>query len=455
MITAINPATEETIAKYTEHSDAEIGEALNGAAKAFRLWRTTGYRERADLLRAISTTLKAQTGELAALITAEMGKPIVESEAEIAKCAWNCDHYAESGERYLTPIAVKTEATESYVEFAPLGTVLAIMPWNFPFWQLFRFLAPALMAGNAAILKHASNVPGCSLAIERVVREAGAPAGLFRAVLMPGSRVKTLIEDKRIAAVTLTGSSEVGATVASQSGGVLKKQVLELGGSDPFIVLADANIAAAATAAARARNQNSGQSCIASKRFIVEESVADNFVELFRTAVANLKLGDPAARETQLGPLARADLRDTLESQVERSVKAGARLALGGKTVDGRGYFFQATILDNVTADMAAFREETFGPAAAVVRARNEQEAIDLANDSDFGLGASLWTNDLERARRIAPCIESGNVFVNQIVASDPRLPFGGVKLSGYGRELGEFGIREFTNTQTVSMKAL
>jgi succinate-semialdehyde dehydrogenase/glutarate-semialdehyde dehydrogenase len=328
------------------------------------------------------------------------------------------------------------------------------MPWNFPFWQVIRFLAPALMAGNTSVLKHASNVPRAALAIEEAVKRAGLPDGVFRALLVPGSKVDPLIGDPRVAAITLTGSSEVGEQVASTAGRNLKKQVLELGGSDPFVVLADADLDAAAKMAARARNQNSGQSCIASKRFIVEESVADQFVEKFAAAVKALSVGDPSARDTNVGPLARGDLRETLVSQVDASLKAGAHAIIGGKVLDGRGYFYSPTVLDGVTLNMPAFREETFGPVAAVVRAKDPDEAVTLANDTEYGLGAALWTSDLERAKQLARRIEAGAVFVNGMVASDPRMPFGGVKRSGYGRELGAFGIREFTNIQTVVMNA-
>ena len=334
--------------------------------------------------------------------------------------------------------------------YEPLGTVLAIMPWNFPFWQVIRFLAPALMAGNTAVLKHASNVPRCALAIEEVVRRAGLPEGVFRTLLVPGSAVEALIGDPRIHAVTLTGSSEVGEKVAGAAGRHLKKQVLELGGSDPFVVLADADVDAAAKTAARARNQNSGQSCIAAKRFIVEESVADAFVEKFAAAVRALQVGDPTERGTNVGPLARGDLRESLVTQVDATLKQGAHAVVGGTMLDRRGYFYAPTVLDGVSLNMPAFREETFGPVAAVVRAKDPDDAIRLANDTEYGLGSVIWTRDVERAKQLARRVEAGCVFINGMVASDPRLPFGGVKRSGYGRELGAFGIREFCNIQTV-----
>jgi succinate-semialdehyde dehydrogenase/glutarate-semialdehyde dehydrogenase len=345
---------------------------------------------------------------------------------------------------------VETNARESYVAFEPLGTILAIMPWNFPFWQVFRFAAPALMAGNVAVLKHASNVPQCALAIEDVFRSAGFPSGVFQTVLVPGSDVRPLIEDVRVRAVTLTGSDETGVRVAEASGRTLKKAVLELGGSDPFIVLDDADLRAAAETAVRARNQNAGQSCIAAKRFIVTERVADEFERLLVEGTAALRVGDPWQRETQVGPLARDDLRDALQDQVERSLAAGARVATGGHRLERRGYFYAPTVLTDVDPEMAVSCEETFGPVAAVIRAKDSREAVAIANGSLFGLGASLWTRDTARGKELARELETGSVFINGMVVSDPRLPFGGVKRSGYGRELSDFGIREFVNVQTV-----
>jgi succinate-semialdehyde dehydrogenase/glutarate-semialdehyde dehydrogenase len=379
-----------------------------------------------------------------------MGKPIVEAEAEVNKCALACEHYADHAAEYLADAPVSTESLESYVAYEPLGTILAIMPWNFPFWQVFRAGAPTLMAGNGIVLKHASNVPQSALATEEVIRDAGFPDGLLRTVLIEGGSTERLIDDPRIAAVTLTGSSEVGARIASLAAARLKKQVLELGGSDPFIVLADADLGHAARTAARARNQNNGQSCIAAKRFIVEDSVADEFGALFADAVRALRVGDPAERDTNVGPLARGDLRDTLERQVAESRGMGAEAVVGGERRNGRGYFYAPTILDGVTDAMPVFREETFGPVAALLRARDADHAIELANDTEYGLGAALWTRDLEGAKGLARRIEAGSVFVNGLVASDPRMPMGGVKHSGYGRELGRHGIWEFTNIQTV-----
>jgi succinate-semialdehyde dehydrogenase/glutarate-semialdehyde dehydrogenase len=447
---SINPTTEEVLESFQEFSPAQVDQALQQAFDAQRRWRTTSFGDRAAALQATARVLRQQKARWAELLTAEMGKPIVEAEAEIDKCAWNCDFYAEHASEFLGDERIQTNATESYVEFQPLGVVLAIMPWNFPFWQVIRFAAPALMAGNGAVLKHASNVPRCALALEEVFNAAGLPKGLFRTLLVPGSETTKLIADPRIAAVTLTGSSVVGEQVASAAGKVLKKQVLELGGSDPFIVLADADLDAAASTAVRARNQNNGQSCIAAKRFIVEEPVADQFTDKFAKAVEALNVGDPMRRETNVGPLARGDLRDSLADQVERSVQRGAHPVVGGNPLNGKGYFYAPTVLDGVKDDMPAFREETFGPVAAVIRARDADDAIRIANDTEYGLGSNLWSQDIPRAKDLARRIEAGNVFINGMVASDPRLPFGGVKRSGYGRELGSYGIKEFTNIQTV-----
>ncbi len=449
-IESINPATEEVLATFEPLGRDEIERALSEAVAAFGRWRRTPFGRRGDLLRRTASCLRQQVERLAGLITAEMGKPIVEAEAEIEKCAWNCDYYAENGEAFLAPKPVQTSAKESYVAFEPLGAILAIMPWNFPFWQVFRFAAPALMAGNAVILKHASNVPQCALAIEDVFRNAGSPPGIFQTLLIPGSAMQPLIEDVRVRGVTLTGSDDTGARVAEASGRALKKTVLELGGSDPFIVLDDADLRAAAETAVRARNQNTGQSCIAAKRFIVVERVADEFERLLTDGTAALRVGDPQERDTQVGPLARADLRDALQDQVERSLAAGARLATGGQRLQRRGYFYAPTVLTKVTPEMPVAREETFGPVAAVMRVGDSHEAVAIANDSHFGLGASLWTRDTSHGRELARELETGSVFINGMVVSDPRLPFGGVKRSGYGRELSDFGIREFVNIQTV-----
>ncbi len=450
MIESINPATEQVIKTFEPHSGEQIETALRQANRAFHDWRKTPLAGRAALMKEAGAVLRRKKPFFAVTITSEMGKPILEAEAEVEKCAWACDYFADNAEAYLARDPRVSGANESYIQYAPLGTILAIMPWNFPFWQVFRFAAPALMAGNTGILKHASNVPQCALAIEDIFREAGFPEGVFRALLTPGSAAGALIEDPRISAVTLTGSEEAGSRAAELAGRSLKKTVLELGGSDPFIVLEDADLDAAVRTGVRARYMNTGQSCIAAKRLIVVESAYEAYQERFVEAVRSLKVGDPLDRTTQIGPLARGDLRDALSEQVKHSVRLGAKLLLGGARRPGRGHFFQPTVLGNVTPAMKAGCEEVFGPVAALMKARDAAEAVSLANASPYGLGASLWTKDLERAREFARQIESGQVFINGMVVSDPRLPFGGVKRSGYGRELSEFGIREFTNIQTV-----
>jgi len=449
-IQSINPATGDVLETLEPTSPQQIQSVLAGAHAAFLEWRTQPFARRSALMHAAARELRARKDEYAVTMTREMGKPIVQAEAEVEKCAGTCDYYAEHAEAFLREQPRETDASRSYVRFDPLGVVLAVMPWNFPFWQVFRFAAPALMAGNAGILKHASNVPRCALAIEEVFRRAGFPEGLFRTVLVDSGTVKGLIADPRIVAVTLTGSERAGQAVAQQAGHELKKTVLELGGSDPFVVLADADVDVAARAAAEARLINSGQSCIAAKRFIVVEPVADRFLERFKSELAARRMGDPTARDTQVGPQARVDLRDELHRQVEESVKRGARVLLGGQVPAGKGAFYPPTLLAAVDRGMPAFDEETFGPVAAVIRSKDEADALRLANDSPFGLGAALWTKDLARAERLAAQIEAGAVFVNGVVKSDPRLPFGGIKRSGYGRELSEYGIREFVNIKSV-----
>ncbi|HYK90640.1 MAG TPA: NAD-dependent succinate-semialdehyde dehydrogenase [Acidobacteriota bacterium] len=450
LIQSINPATEEVLREFETHSDADTRNALDMASRTYVGWRTISFAHRSELMLKAADCLRRKKPHLAATITAEMGKPIAESEAEVEKCAWNCEYFAENAEGFLRDEVRTSNARESYIQFTPLGTILAVMPWNFPFWQVFRFAAPALMAGNTAILKHASNVPQCALAIEDVFREAGFPEGAFRTLLVPSPLVRGLIRDPVIAAVTLTGSEAAGSSVASEAGRCLKKTVLELGGSDPFIVLEDADLDAAVSAGVRARYQNTGQSCIAAKRFIVVEPVFAEFQERFVEAVRGLKVGNPMERATQIGPLARNDLIDGLERQVQESVQQGARLVFGGKRIPGRGYFFEPTVLTDARIGIPATCEEVFGPVAAMMKAKDATEAVQIANTSPYGLGSNLWTSDLETARRLARKIEAGQVFVNGMVASDPRLPFGGIKRSGYGRELSEFGIREFVNIQTV-----
>jgi acyl-CoA reductase-like NAD-dependent aldehyde dehydrogenase len=449
-ITSINPATGEVLARFDPFTQDEVEHALDEAQDAFVAWRERSFEERAVPMRRLAALLRERADRYGRLITLEMGKPIVEARAELEKCAWGCEHYAEHAARYLADEVIPTNAKKSFVAFQPLGIVLAVMPWNFPFWQVIRFAAPAFMSGNAAVLKHASNVPQCALAIEEVFREAGFPEGLLRTLLLAGSQVEPIIDDVRVRAVTLTGSSDTGSRIAQLAGRALKKTVLELGGSDPFIVLADADLGQAAKIATRARNQNTGQSCIAAKRFIAVESIATDFERRFAAEVGALNIGDPLDEKTQIGPLAREDLRETLERQVRESVGMGARVLTGGERGNGRGWYYRPTVLADVTEDMPAFKEETFGPVAAVVRVRDADEAVRVANDSAYGLGANLWTKDLALGERLARRIESGSVFVNGMVASDPRLPFGGVKRSGYGRELASYGIKEFVNIQTI-----
>jgi succinate-semialdehyde dehydrogenase/glutarate-semialdehyde dehydrogenase len=447
---SINPATEAVLARFPASTPDEIEAAIAGADAAQHTWRRTSFDERAAAMRRLAAHLRRSRDDYARLITLEMGKPIAEARAEIEKCALACEFYADHAAGFLGDDVIATNASRSFVGYQPLGIVLAIMPWNYPFWQVFRFAAPALMAGNGALLKHASNIPQCALAVGSAFAAAGFPDGLFRTLLLPGAAVEPVIRDRRVRAVTLTGSSEVGARVAAVAGAALKKTVLELGGSDPYIVLADADVAAAAATAVRARNQNTGQSCIAAKRFLVAEKVAEEFEERFARAVAALRVGDPLDPATQVGPLARADLRDTLERQVDESVRQGARVLAGGRRVAGPGWFYEPTVLAGARDGMPVLAEETFGPVAAVRRVVDAEEAVAIANGSDYGLGASIWAGDVEAGVALARRIESGAVFVNGMVASDPRLPFGGVKRSGWGRELGPYGIREFTNIQTV-----
>lgn len=449
-IDSINPATDGVLAQFDPHDAATVDRKLSETSTAQREWANTPIAERMALLRRVAQTLRAQKAELAPLATLEMGKPLSEALGEVEKCAWNFDFYADAAPGFLADEVVASSATDSRIVYDPLGTVLAVMPWNYPYWQVMRAAAPVLAGGNAMVLKHASNVPQCALALEDIFKRAGAPAGLFTTLLVGSGEVAGLIADPRISAVTFTGSTPAGRQIASQAGQALKKQVLELGGSDPFIVLADADIEAAAAVAVKARFQNTGQSCISSKRFIVEQAVAERFVEAFCAGVRQLVVGDPMQANSTQGSMAKRRLRDELHAQVLASVQQGARLLLGGSPVDGPGAFYAPTVLDHVTPDMVAAQEETFGPAAAILRVADADEAVRIANATNFGLGAALWTNDLDRAKQLARRIEAGAVFVNGLVASDPRLPFGGIKESGYGRELGKLGLVEFTNTKTV-----
>jgi succinate-semialdehyde dehydrogenase/glutarate-semialdehyde dehydrogenase len=451
VIVAINPATGDEIARYQPATPDQISASLRRASAAFRKWRRTSFAHRYALMNGVADVLEENLDKWARLMTDEVGKPITESRAEIKKCAWVCRFYADEAEAMLADRDIDTGRTRSYVRHEPLGAVLAVMPWNFPFWQVFRFAAPALMAGNVGLLKHSSNVPGCALAIEEAFSEAGFPTGVFQTLLISSADVERVLEHPTVAAATLTGSEAAGGAVAAKAGAMLKKVVLELGGSDPYVVLEDADVAAAAATCAASRVINSGQSCIAAKRFIVHTDVYDEWLELFLESLRGLAVGDPRDEATRIGPLARADLRDELHDQVLRSVASGARVALGGELPSGVGSFYPPTVLVDVTPGMAAYTEELFGPVAAVIRVDSEEEAIAVANDTRFGLGAAVFTADLARGERIASHeIEAGTCVVNTFVASDPRLPFGGIKASGYGRELADLGIREFVNQKTV-----
>jgi len=447
---SINPATGAAIATYRPHTAAEVEERLARAAAAYERWRAVPLAERAALLVRVADLLEQRRETYARLITDEMGKLLGDARLEVTKCATACRYYAEHAATMLARETVQTEAGCSYVVFDPLGPVLAVMPWNFPFWQLFRFAAPGIVAGNVALLKHASNVCGAAQALEELWHDAGAPPGVFQTLLVPAGTVAAVVADERVRAVTLTGSERAGVSIATAAGSVCKKCVLELGGSDPFIVLADADPEQAARAAASARVVNGGQSCIAAKRFIVARAIAEPFTRALVDVMRGLRVGDPLRPETQVGPLARADLRDEVAQQVARSVAAGARCLTGGDALPGPGWFYAPTVLADVRPGMAAFDEEVFGPVAAITAAADPDEAVSLANRTRYGLGASLWTRDLARAETLARRLDAGMVFINEAVRSDPRLPFGGVKRSGYGRELSHYGIREFANVRTI-----
>lgn len=447
---SVNPATGQVLREYEASSESEIEARLERARTTQVGFSALPVDRRAEWLSAAADRLRDRRLELGRLMTSEMGKTLASALAEVDKCGWVCRYYAENGPAFLADERVESSARESRVRFQPLGIVLAIMPWNFPLWQVFRFAAPALVAGNAGLLKHASNVSGCSLAIESVFLEAGFPAGAFQSVLMPAARAEALVADPRVAAVTLTGSEPAGRAVARTAGQNLKKSVLELGGSDPFIVLGDADLEAAVRTAVQARIINNGQSCIAAKRFIVTADIADEFEERFVRAMEGLVVGDPLEPDTDIGPLATDAIRAELHGQVEESVEAGARLRTGGVMPAGVGFYYPPTVLTGVPRDCPAATEELFGPVAPVFRVSGESEALELANATGFGLGAAVWTRDEGIAERFVDGLQAGSVFVNGMVASDPRLPFGGIKRSGYGRELGIYGLREFLNVKTV-----
>jgi succinate-semialdehyde dehydrogenase/glutarate-semialdehyde dehydrogenase len=452
-VVTLNPATGERLAEYPAFSDAEVDAALDRAAAAQVGWAALSFADRAAVLRRTAEVLRAGVEELALLVTREMGKPLGESRAEVEKCATACDYYAEHAGDFLADEQVATSADRSWIGYEPVGVVLAVMPWNFPLWQVLRFAAPALMAGNAALLKHSPNTTGCALAVQRVLAEAGAPEGLFTALVVDESDVpavtRRLIGDPRIGAVTITGSERAGRAVGSAAGEAIKKSVLELGGSDPFVVLSDADLPRVAAMAARGRYLNAGQSCISPKRFVVDSSVAEEFTRLLVAEVEALTVGDPEAAGTDVGPMARGDLRDGVHRQVEESVAAGARVLTGGRPIEGPGCFYAPTVLVGVAPGQPAYDEEIFGPVATVLVADGDDEAVRIANDTRFGLGASVWTRDPDRGVAVARRIRSGAVFVNAVVASDVRMPFGGTRASGYGRELAAAGIREFVNVRT------
>jgi succinate-semialdehyde dehydrogenase/glutarate-semialdehyde dehydrogenase len=447
---SVNPATEEILNTYEVMDRQEIDTILNDAVSALKSWRTEPLEGRVARTYEIAKVLRQNSERFAALVSSEMGKTLAEARGEIEKCAVHCEYFAGKANTFLAPEPIPDALRPTYVSYEPLGVILAVMPWNFPFWQVFRFAIPALLAGNTVVLKHANNVTGSALAIESAFRDAGFPAGTFRTLVISSAEVGGLIADDRVAAITLTGSERAGRAVASAAGQALKKVVLELGGSDPFIVLGDADIAMAAEYAARSRFQNAGQSCISAKRFIVVESVADAFEQAFVQKAKQIVVGDPGAAGTQMGPLARSDLRTELERQLADSVREGAKVLTGGHPLSGQGYYFEPTIVGGVTREMSVFREETFGPVAAIIRVKDVEEAIEVANDSVYGLSSNIWTRDISLAKSLARRIEAGGVFINGMTASAPAVPFGGIKRSGFGRELSVQGIREFTNLQTV-----
>ncbi|MEJ5263171.1 MAG: NAD-dependent succinate-semialdehyde dehydrogenase [Ignavibacterium sp.] len=454
MIQSINPANNQVIKTYQEISDNELSVLLNNMQSAFEDWKTKSFNFRASLMKTAAEILRSKREEYSRLMTLEMGKPIVQSRAEIDKCAWVCEYYADNAENFLQDEFVQTDASKSFVTFQPLGVVLAVMPWNFPFWQVFRFAAPTLMAGNVGLLKHASNVSGCSLAIEEIFSEAGFPEFVFKSIILGSSRVKELISNPIVQAVSLTGSVPAGKSVAAAVGSYIKKTLLELGGSDPYVVLEDADLSETVQTCVASRLINGGQSCIAAKRFIVVEKVYDKFVEMYVDYMKQKKMGDPFDESNDIGPQASAKLRDELHDQVLRSINSGAKLLLGGFIPDLPGAYYPPTVLAEVKPGMPAFDEELFGPVAAIIKAVDETDAINLANKSVFGLGAAVFTKDTAKGEKIArEKLNAGSCFVNQFVRSDPRLPFGGIKESGYGRELSIFGIREFVNIKTVVVK--
>ncbi len=452
-IATINPATGEVLKRFDALTDAQVDERIGKAAKAFQSFRKTSFADRAKWMLKAGEILEAEKQELGHLMTLEMGKTLSSAVAEAAKCATACQYYAENAAKFMADEIIETSASKSYIHYQPIGIVLVVMPWNYPLWQVFRFIAPGLMAGNVGLLKHASNVPQCALKIEEIVLRAGFPPGVFQTLLIGASQVDRILNDPRVAAATLTGSEQAGIQVGISAAKRIKKVVLELGGSDPFIVMPSANLGEAVATAVKARVLNNGQSCIAAKRFIIHEQIAGKFEKEFVSRMQTLKLGDPFDEQTDVGPLATADAVKDLDADVQKSLQAGAKLLTGGKPANGPGNFYLPTVLTNIPKESPAYREEFFGPVASIFRAKDLDEAIQIANDSRFGLGASAWTNDRGERERLINELEAGMVFINQMVASDPRVPFGGVKASGHGRELGPYGIREFTNSKTVWIK--
>jgi succinate-semialdehyde dehydrogenase/glutarate-semialdehyde dehydrogenase len=452
-IASVNPATGETIKTFESLDEAQIDEKLQRGADTFSSYRRSAFKERESMMMRAAEILETEKNDFARLMTVEMGKPIKGAVGETEKCAWVCRYYAETGRQHLADQLVETNAKKSYVRFQPLGPVLAVMPWNFPFWQVFRFAAPALMAGNVGLLKHASNVPQCALAIEDIFRRAGFPVGAFQTLLVGSDGVQRILEDRRVVAATLTGSESAGRSVAGIAGKQIKKTVLELGGSDPFIVMPSADLQEAVTTAVKARTINNGQSCIAAKRFIVAADIYDEFERRFVEEMQALRVGDPLDEATDIGPLASEQILKDVDEQVKTSVAAGAHILTGGKKLDRPGNFFPPTVLANIPHDSPAYCEEVFGPVALLFRVNSIDDAIELANATTFGLGSAAWTHDPDEQERFIDELEAGSVFINGMVASDPRLPFGGIKHSGYGRELSEFGIREFVNVKTVWIK--
>ena len=454
MMKSVNPATGEMIQAYETHSEKGVEKIINSVDKCWQQWRTSSFFQRSQMMQNLASLLKSKSGELARLMALEMGKVMHEGVAEIEKCAWVCDYYAANAENFLENEIIETDFSKSYVSYQPLGTILAVMPWNFPFWQVFRFAAPTIMAGNTTVLKHAGNVPGCAMAIEDLFREAGFPENVFRTLLISSDKVEAVIKHHAVKGVSLTGSTPAGKSVASTAGSVLKKCVLELGGSDPYLILEDAALNEAAKTCAAGRLLNAGQSCIGAKRFIVVEKVYFEFLENFTQEMMNARFGDPCEPETTMGPMARADLRDELHKQVAESVKRGAEVVIGGEKPDRKGAYYPPTILENVKPGMPAYDEELFGPVAAVIKVKDEKEAVHVANDTEFGLGAAVFSGNLKKAEKIAEIqLHAGCCFVNDFVKSDPRLPFGGIKESGFGRELSSHGIKEFMNIKTVVVK--